>query len=321
MRIAILDDYHKALLNSPPVERLREKADVLVFTESLSPEERKEKLRDVEGIIALRERTRFDSAFFQDTPSLRLISQTGNGVAHIDLAAATKAGVLVATAPGGSSASTAELAIGLMLALMRQIPQNDAGIKAGQWPSYLGRTLEGKTLGLLGLGRVGGATARLAGAFGMRMLVWSRNMTPNRAKEYGAESTDIEGLLRESDIVSVHLAMNPDTRGLVDEAKLRLMKPNAFLVNTARGPIVDEEALVRVLQEGVIAGAGLDVFGQEPLPTDHPLRHLPNVILTPHIGWPTDISYATFAESAVRVMEQYIDGKLENVLNPEARQK
>ncbi len=319
MRVAILDDYHKALLNSPPVERLKKKAEVLVFTESLAPQERKEKLKDVDAIIALRERTRFDTTFFNDTPSLRLISQTGNGIAHIDLAAATTAGVLVATAPGGSSASTAELAIALMLALMRQIPQNDAGLKAGDWPNYLGMTLEGKTLGLLGLGRVGGATARLAKSFGMKLLVWSRNMTPERAAEYGAESVDLERLLKESDIVSVHLAMNPDTRGLLDERKLRLMKRDAFLVNTARGAIIDEEALIKVLQEEAIAGAGLDVFIQEPLPSDHHIRRIPNVILTPHVGWPTDVSYATFAESAVRVVEQYMDGELENPVNPEAK--
>ncbi len=319
MRVAVLDDYHKAFLNSPPIERLRSKAEVLIFTEALTPQDRKEKLQGVEAVIALRERTRFDTAFFNDTPDLRLISQTGNGIAHVDLAAATGAGVLVATAPGGSSASTAELAIARILALMRHIPKNDAEMKAGVWPDYLGRNLEGKTLGLVGLGRVGGATAKLARAFGMKLLVWSKNMTPERAKEHGAESVDLETLFKTSDIVSIHLASNQETRGMIDERLLRLMKRDAFLVNTSRAAIVNEEALSKVVKEGAIAGAALDVYLQEPLQADHPLRRLPNVVLTPHVGWPTDVAYASFAESAVRVVEQYIDGVLADVVNPEAR--
>lgn len=320
MRVAILDDYSEAFVHAPATSRLRGRADVTVFTEPITAGERAQRLLGVEAIIALRERTRFDASFFESVPGLRLLSQTGTGVNHVDLEAATRAGVLVATAPGGSGSTTAELAIGLMLSLMRQIPQTDRALRTGQWTWPVGRAMEGKTAGFIGLGRVGGATAKLAGAFGMEVLAWSRSMTPERAAEFGASSVSLEDLLRRSDIVSIHVPLNTGTRGLLDEAKLRLMRPDAYLINTSRGPVVQEDALVKVLREGVIGGAGLDVYDEEPLPINHPLLSLDNVVLTPHLGWPTDIAYADFTENAVRNIELYLDGALEKVLNPNARQ-
>lgn len=321
MRVAVLDDFNRAFVDAPPVARLRQRAEVTVYTDAILPEERSARLRGVEAIIALRERTRFDAAFFETVPDLRLISQTGGGINHLDLEAATRASVLVATAQGGSGSATGELALGLMLSLLRQIPQTDRALRQGQWTWPIGRVLSGKTLGLIGLGRVGGATARLARAFGMELLAWSRNMTPERAAEYGATSVSLEDLLRQSDVVSVHVPLNAGTRGLLDESRLRLMRSDAYLINTSRGPVVNEGALVRLLQEGAIAGAGLDVYDAEPLPAGHPLTRLGNVVLTPHLGWPTDSTYRDFTENAVRNVELYIDGTLTQVLNPEARQE
>lgn len=308
-KVVVLDDYHQKFEDAPPIQRLRARpgVEVTVYTGPLRGAARVAALAGVEAVIALRERTRFDAAFFADAPQLHLIAQTGGGMNHVDQDAAKAAGVTVVPAPAASSAATAELAIGLMIAIMRQIPQSDRTLRSGVWDQLSGSVMEGKLLGLIGLGNVGKPTARLARAFGMRLQTWSRNMTPERAAEVGAESVPLEELLQTSDVVSVHLALNAGTRGFLDEAKLRLMKPSAFFVNTARGAIADEAALVRMLQERAIAGAALDVFTEEPLPADHPLLKLDNVVLTAHLGWPTDSTYAGFAEAAVRRVEEYLD--------------
>jgi D-3-phosphoglycerate dehydrogenase len=309
MKVVVLDDYHRAFVDAPPVQRLRRRdgVDVVVYTERLEGEARAAALADVDIIIALRERTRFDAEFFREAPRLRLIAQTGSGMNHIDLNAAAAAGVTVVPAPAASSAAAAELAIGLMLAVMRQIPLSDRKLRAGTWDQISGTVLEGKTLGLIGLGRVGAITARLARAFGMTLQVWSRSMTLDRAAAVDATPVALEQLLLTSDVVSLHLALNAETRGFLNEARLRLMKPSAYFINTARGEIVDEQALVRLLEQRAIAGAALDVFSVEPLPPDHPLLKLDNVVLTPHIGWPTDSAYAGFAEVAVQRVEAYLD--------------
>lgn len=312
-KVVVLDDYHQKFEGAPSIQRLRQRpgVEVKVFTESLRGPDRAAALADVDAVIALRERTRFDSAFFADAPRLRLIAQTGGGMNHVDQDAVKAAGVTVMAAPGGSTAATAELAIGLMIASMRQIPQSDRTLRAGTWDQLSGQVMEGKTLGLIGLGNVGKGTARLAQAFGMRLITWSRNMTPERAATAGATSVPLDELLATADVVSVHLALNAGTRGFLDEAKLRLMRPTAFFVNTARGAIADEAALVKLLQERAIAGAALDVFSEEPLPADHPLLALDNVVLTAHLGWPTDSTYAGFAEAAVRRVEEYLDRQTE----------
>ncbi|MBI2887015.1 MAG: D-2-hydroxyacid dehydrogenase family protein [Chloroflexi bacterium] len=318
MKVAVLDDYHGAFLEAPPVLRLRQRATVVVHTRQLALTERQTALAGVEAIIALRERTRFDAAFFQDASDLRLISQTGGVGPHLDLEAATRAGVLVATARLAGSPSTVELTFGLILAVMRRIPQSDRAIREGRWETPYGRTLTGKTLGIVGLGRIGTEVARVAQAFGMQVVAWGRRLTLEHAAQVGVRAVSLEELLASADVVSVHLALNAGTRGLLDATKLRLMRPEAYFINTARGAIVDEAALVELLREGRIAGAGLDVFAEEPLPADSPLRALDNVVLTPHAGWPADSSYAGFADAAVRNIEAYMDGAPANVVNPEA---
>ena len=319
MIVAVLDDFHGAFETDPAVQRLRSRAEVRVYTSALSTQERARELADVEVVVALRERTRFDAAFFRDAPRLRMIAQTGGVGPHLDLDAATRAGVLVTTARQGSSTSTVELTFALMLAVMRQVPQSDRNLRAGRWVVPYGRVLGGKTLGIIGLGRIGREVARLARAFGMQVLAWGRSLTPELGAEVGAQAVSLEQLLAQSDVVSVHLALNSGTRGFLTEEKLRTMKPGAYFINTARGAIVDEAALVRLLVEGHLAGAGLDVFTEEPLPAESPLVQLENVVLTPHVGWPADASYAGFAEAVVRNIEAYMDGQPTNLVNPEAR--
>lgn len=317
MKVAILDDYHHAFEDNPSVERLRARAQVDIFHQPLpSPEA----LRGYQALVGLRERTRFDAAFFAAVPGLEMIAQTGNHAYHIDKQAATTAGVLICLAPSRSPVSTAELTIGLIIAALRRIPQTDRAIRQGQWPLVLGRSLRGKRLGILGLGRVGRAVAELAGAFGMEVLAWGPTLTPERAAQSGAAYTDLDELLERADVVSVHLALSDQSRGLLDEARLRRIGPRGLLVNTARGAIVDEAALARVLEEGALGAAALDVFVQEPLPADSPLCRLDNVILTSHLGWPADATYAEFAETAVEALEAYMDGAPIRIVNPEALQ-
>ena len=306
MRVAVLDDIHQAYDQTAGLRRLRHRAEVRIFS---APFGDPGALRGFDALVANRERTRFTRALLEQLPDLRILAQTGNHAYHIDLAAAQERGIVVAKASGGFSTGAAELAIGLTLALMRHIPAADAAVKSGAWPTPLGRELNGKTMGIVGLGQVGRHVARLANAFGMRVLCSSRRPDDGSAASAGAEPRDLDDLLRASDIVSVHASLSPATRGLLDARRLGLMKVTAFLINTARGPIVDEAALVAALANRRIAGAGLDVFDTEPLPSGHPLTTLPNVILTPHLGWPTDKKYEDFAEAAADVLLAYLDGR------------
>jgi phosphoglycerate dehydrogenase-like enzyme len=322
MRVAVLDDYHRVFDGDPAIARLRARVPVDVFTEKLSPE----RLKGYEVLIALRERTRFDQGFFEAVSGLQLIAQTGNHAYHVDLNAATRAGVLVImgssdmAAMSAMAASTIELTFGLMLALLRRIPQADRGLRGGQWPSPLGHTLNGKRLGILGLGRIGVQVARLARGFGMQVAAWGPTLTPERATRAGVTSMDLEALLEAADVVSIHLKLSNESRGLLDEGRLRRIGPSGFLVNTARGAIVDEEALAKTLAEGALGGAALDVFVDEPLPADSPLRALDNVVLTPHLGWPADLTYRCMAEAVVRIVEAYLEGTHARAVNPEALQ-
>ncbi|MGH7740742.1 MAG: NAD(P)-dependent oxidoreductase [Candidatus Eiseniibacteriota bacterium] len=322
MRVAVLDDYHRVFDDDPAVKRLRQRTTVDVFTEklpSLVP------LRGYGALIALRERTRFDAAFFEAVPGLELIAQTGNHAYHIDLAAATRAGILVGMGSSDTkdmsamTASTVELTFALMLAVLRSVPQTDRAIRDERWPSVLGRTMYGKRLGILGLGRIGRRVAQLAKAFGMEVLAWGPTLTDARATEVGATRMNLDALLDAVDVVTVHLKLAKESRGLLDEGRLRRIGPRGVLVNTARGEIVDEAALARTLADGSLGGAGLDVFAQEPLPGDSPLRRLENVVMTPHLGWPADLTYRCMAEAVVRIVESYLDGTYEGAVNPEAR--
>jgi phosphoglycerate dehydrogenase-like enzyme len=227
----------------------------------------------------------------------------------VDVEAATARGIVVGKAVGGPGTGAPELTMGLILALLRKIAESDAAMHAGEWPTPLGYELGGKTLGLVGLGNVGGQVARLARAFGPTLLAYSPSLTLERAAQVGCEAVSLEDLLKRSNVVSIHVPLNAGTKGLIDEHRLGLMKPWAFLINTSRGPVVDERALVQALAAGKLAGAALDVYDEEPLPADHPLRKLPNVVLTPHIGWPTDQGFERFAGPAVDVILAYAEGR------------
>lgn len=319
MKVAVLDDYQRAFEGTEAIQRLRQKLDVQIFTDKLPTEEALiHALKGVKAIIPIRERTKFPAALLQALTDLEFISQTGNHAYHVDMDAATKAGIVVAMAPGSNS--TAELAFGLMLAVMRRIPQSDRAMRRGEWPLVLGYVLRGKTLGILGLGKIGTEVARIGQVFGMKIIAWGPTLTPERASRSQAVYTPIDDLLKEADVVSVHLVLSNRSKNLLNEARLRLMKKSAYLINTARGAIVDERALFKVLQEQTIAGAALDVFVEEPLAVNHPLLQLDNVVLTPHLGWPTDSGFAGFAENAVKNILDYLDGKLTRVINPEALQ-
>ena len=319
MRVTVLDDYQRALGNTKAIERLRQKAEVQVLTEKIPSEEGLVRaLAGSKAIIPIRERTKFPAFLLQKLPGLELISQTGNHAYHIDMDAATHAGIVVSLAPGRNS--TAELAFGLMLAVMRRIPQSDRAVRNGEWPLVLGYVLKGKTLGILGLGKIGTEVAAIGLAFGMKLIAWGPTLTPERAAKSQATFMPLDDVLRTADLVTVHLRLSDESKGLIDERRLRLMKKSAYLVNTARGAIVDEQALVRVLADRAIAGAALDVFVEEPLPAKHPILKLDNVVLTPHLGWPTDSGFDGFAENAVANILDYLDGKLTRALNPEALQ-
>lgn len=306
VRVAILDDIHQAYEGTDGVRRLRERADVRIFT---GPFGDPSALSGYDAVIANRERTRFDRGLLTRLPDLRIIAQTGNHAYHIDLQAAEERGVIVGRATGGFSTGAAELAIGLAISLMRQIPAVDRAVKRGEWRTPMTRVLHAKTLGIVGLGHVGRHAAKIANAFEMRVVAWGPRLTDDIAASAGVERRELDDLLRTADVVSIHATLTPESRGLIDRRRLALMKPTAYLINTARGPIVDEAALIETLAGGKIAGAGLDVFDREPLPPDHPLTKLPNVVLAPHIGWPTDEAYERFSDAAADVLLAFLDGQ------------
>ena len=319
MKVTVLDDYQHAIESTAAIERLRKKAVVQVLTEKLVTEDALVRaLNGSHALIPIRERTKFPAALLEKLPDLEYISQTGSHAYHIDLNAATRAGIVVSLAPGSNSA--AELTFGLMLDVMRRISESDRAMRRGEWPLVLGYVLKGKTLGILGLGKIGTEVAAVARAFGMRVIAWGPTLTQERAAKSDATYLPLDEVLKTADVVSIHLKLSDQSKNLLGEARLRLLKKSAYLVNTARGAIVDELALVKILREKAIAGAALDVFVDEPLPKNHPLLELDNVVLTPHLGWPTDSGFAGFAENAVANILDYMDGKLTRALNPEALQ-
>ena len=320
MKVTVLDDYQRAFEATAAIQRLRQKVEVQILTEKLPSQAAvADALKHSRAIIPIRERTKFTSSLLQALPDLEYISQTGNHAYHVDMDAATKLGIVVSLAPGGNS--TTELTFGLILAVMRRIAQSDRAMRRGEWPLVLGYVLKGKTIGILGLGKIGTQVAAVARAFGMKVIAWGPTLTPERAAKSEAIYMPLDEVLKTADVVSIHLTLSEKSRNLLTEDRLRLMKKSAYLVNTARGAIVDEAALVKMLKENAIAGAALDVFVEEPLPKNHPLLELENVVLTPHLGWPTDSGFEGFAENAVTNILDYMDGKLTRALNPEALER
>jgi phosphoglycerate dehydrogenase-like enzyme len=313
VRVAILDDYQGVALGAAPWGDLGAD-EVVAFDDHLADDDALvERLAPFDVVVAMRERTPFGQARLERLPGLRLLVTTGMRNASIDMDAAAGLGITV-TGTGGVTAATAELTWGLILALARNLPTEDRSVREGGWQRTVGVDLAGSTLGVIGLGRQGAPVARIGGAFGMRVLAWSRHLTPERAAEHGAEAVDRDELLAESDVVTLHLPLSAGTRGLIGAAELARMKPTALLVNTSRGPIVDEDALLAALHGGTIAGAALDVFDVEPLPADHPLRSAPNTVLTPHIGYVTETTYGVFYREAVEDIAAWQRGEPVRVL-------
>lgn len=288
---------------------MREKAEVTVFEEPfLSEDKLVSALSGVPIVIANRERTHFTADLLARLSDLRLISNTGSHFYHVDVEEATRREVLLCNAPGGSSPSVAELTIAMLISLVRRIPQNDAAMRRGEWPVELFGSVQGKTLGILGMGKIGTRVARAANALEMNVIAWGPTLTDERARGSGVVRRELDEVMAASDFVSIHLPLSDLSRGLVSRDRLALMKPTAYLVNTARAAITDENALVEALAARRIAGAALDVFVAEPLPADSPFRRLDNVLLSPHAGWTTHESYGPWVEMAVENVEAYLDG-------------
>jgi len=318
-RVAVLDDYQGVALEMANWNALPADCQVQVFRDHLTDlAALAERLSHFEIITCMRERTPFRRDLLERLPNLRLLVTTGMRNAAIDVAAATDLGILVCGTAGGPDSPPAELTWGLILALLRHIPREDAATRAGHWGVTVGMCLEGKVLGILGLGRLGTKVARVGVAFDMSVIAWSQNLTAERAAQYGATLVSKDELFARSDILSIHVQLSARTRSLVGARELHLMKPTAYLINTARGPIVDEAALVQALQTRTIAGAGLDVFDQEPLPPGHPLTLLDNTLLVPHIGYVTREQYQVRYRDTVENVAAYLRGEPLRVLNPEA---
>ncbi len=314
MRIAILDDYFDAALHLADWGPLKGRADIQVFTAPLGGEENAAKrLADFEIIVGMRERTPFPATLIRRLPKLKLLITTGMRNLSFDLEAAHSRGVTVC-GTGGVGSPTSELAVGMMISLLRDIPGQFGSMRQGGWQTRAGHDLAGKTLGLLGLGRLGGAVAAVGNAFNMKVIAWSQNLTEQRAAECKVRRVEKEELFRQSDVVSIHLLLSGRTRGIVGARELGLMKSTAYLVNTSRGEIVDESALLKALQEKRIAGAAIDVYGVEPLPADHAIRKLDNVLLTPHIGYVTVETLAKMYQDAVEDIVAFLDGQAVRVL-------
>ena len=313
MKIAILDDYQQIAKQSAEWESLASGTQVDSFPENIAnADELVRRLEPYDVIVAMRERTRFPAQVIEALPNLRLLVSTGGRNPSIDAEACARRNVALCSAHGASSGqgSTAEVAWALILALVKRIPQADWAMRGGGWQeTVITESLAGKTLGVLGLGRLGKHVARYGQAFGMNVIAWSPHLTDERAAEASVRRVSKEQLFADSDVISLHLVSNASTRGIVGAAEIGGMKPTAYLVNTSRGPLVDEQALVSALQEGRIAGAGLDVFWVEPLPKDHVVRRLDNVVLTPHLGYVVDENLKMFYENALKNIKRWIAGE------------
>jgi phosphoglycerate dehydrogenase-like enzyme len=326
MKLALLDDYQKVALQLADWDRLRKRGiDITVFNEPFaSIDDAAQKLAPFEILGLLRERTAFPRALIEKLPNLKFMVLTGARAASLDDKAASERGIPISTTPGGgSNAPTAELGWALLMSCARDLAKAERLMRSGGWHDGIQQmnVLEGKRLGILGLGKLGSRVAGYAKAFGMDVVAWSQNLTAEKAGAIGVKYVSKDELLSTSDFISIHLALSDRTRGLIGAAELAKMKKTAILVNTSRGPIVDEAALIAALKNGTIAHAGLDVYDKEPVPAGHPLTKLENVTLVPHLGYVVEDSYRHFYKGTIEDIEAWLDGKPINVLNPDALKK
>jgi phosphoglycerate dehydrogenase-like enzyme len=315
VKVAVLDDYQEVGRSLADWASLRPRGEAVFFHDHVADlNQLATRLADFEVVVLMRERTPLPADLIARLPKLKLIVTVGMWNASIDFAAAKARGMVVCGTPGGDPNATPALTWGLVLAVTRGIAQQAAAVRSGGWQVGLGTDIYGKTLGVLGLGKIGQVVAGFGNTFGMKVIAWSQNLTPERASECSAERVEKDALFERSDVLCVHLKLGERTRGLVGARELGLMKPTAYLINTSRGPIVDEQALVSALQERRIAGAALDVFDEEPLPQNHPFRYLPNVLATPHIGYVSEKTYRGAFPDAVEDIKAWLDGKPVRVL-------
>jgi D-3-phosphoglycerate dehydrogenase / 2-oxoglutarate reductase len=323
-KIVVLDDWTNFWGSQPAVERLRQRGDVKIYTTAAQNEaEVMQRLSDATVALANRERTPLNGRVLRAAEKLQLLAQSGRISPNVDQDTATERGIALVAAGGqpGSHVAVAELGLALLLALARDIPSNHRRTQTGDWVAPATRMLSGSTLGILGLGNIGGSMAKMGKALQMNVIAWGPTLTPERAAASGVEYVSHDDLFRRSDALFVALKLLDATRGIVGASELALMKPTAYIVNIARGPIIDEAALISALQQHRIGGAGLDVYDREPLPADHPFTKLDNVVLTPHIGWGTGTNYALMVENLTNAVLKYLDGDTSGVVNPAALER
>lgn len=314
-RIVIPDDYPPVMGPSNAFKMLKFRADV-GYHDTLppTPEVLLERIGDAEHVVSIRSSVPYPAEVLEALPNVKLISIWGTGTDHIDLAAAQRLGITVVNTPGVSAIAMAEHALALMLAVARDIPRIDAKTKRGAWPRGFVKQLHGKTLGIIGLGAIGQQFARIARGIGMRVIAWTRHANILTAQELDLEFVPLDDLYKRSDVVSIHVRMTPETAKFVGEREFGLMKPSAIFINTARGGVVDEQALIQALESGKIAGAGLDVFETEPLPENAPITRLPNAVLTPHSGGIAQEALDAGIQLAINNIFDFINGDPQNVV-------
>jgi len=316
VRCAILDDYQNVVLKIADWSKVNGEVEFKVFNAHLGgPDKVIAALQGFQIVVAMRERTGFPKQVIDALPDLKLLITTGMRNASIDTEAAKARGITVC-GTGSFGSPTSGIAIGLMLELTRHIGYENARLHSGAtWQSTIGPDLEGMTLGVLGLGKLGTRTANIAKAFGMKVIAWSQNLTPEKCQEAGVGYVTKDDLFRQSDFITIHLVLSPRSRGMVGPGELGLMKPSAFIINTSRGSIIDEAALLAALRDKKIAGAGLDTFDVEPLPLDHPLRKMDNVVLTPHLGYVSEQNYKHYFAGVAEDIRGFLDGKPVRVMS------
>lgn len=313
--IVVPDDEPPVLAGTEQEKRLRSVGEVCVFgSRALSEEELVSRLGDAEVVLNIRSTSRFTRGVMRACPKLKAVSIYGVGYDNVDVGAAQEQGITVMNTPGYSAVAVAELAVSLMLAVARRVVSHDRSVRQGGWARGYGTQLHGKMLGVLGAGSIGGRMIEVGKALGMHVIAWTFHPSEERSRELGVEFLSLDDLLQRSDVVSLHLLGSEEVEGMIGERELSLMKPTAFLVNTARGSIVDEVALVEALRSGKIGGAGLDVYETEPLPADHPLRDMENVVLSPHVGAMTPETTLRGLAMAVDNVMSYLDGHPSNVV-------
>jgi len=314
MKLAILDDYEDVALKLADWNSLGPEIEIDVYQDHLDPgDELVDRLLPYDILVIMRERTPFPRHLIEQLPNLKLLVTTGARNLAIDLPACREQGIVVCGTESSKTAA-AELAWALILSTLRRIPQQDRTTRAGDWGDGIGSALFGKVLGVLGLGKLGTQVTRVGLAFGMEVISWSQNLTPERASDVGALRVEKDELFAKSDIVTIHVVLSDRTRGLIGAHEIGLMKPTAYIINTSRGPVIREKALIDALSEGRIAGAGMDVFQTEPLPGDHPYLSLPNTVVTPHVGYVTREGFQIYFTHAVEDVAAWLAGKPIRVL-------